>query len=184
MINLFKSKVLFFIGLSFVIGAIITASNLILPKNINNSSDKNSDTPLKIAELHGLRVKKDIKKFAKDVDIILIGAVKSINEMSIPRTVTVQVDEYLKNPQPTKELTIKLRGGKIGDTILIAEDEVQFTIGEKVLLFLGMDYKKDFVVYAGDYGKFTIENDFAFGSEKEKVKLDDLVKEIKENIKK
>lgn len=163
-----------------------------LPKSINEPADKNIDTQLKVAEVHGLRVKKDIKKFSHDVDVILIGTIKSISEPKqnkpgasmIYSTITVQVYEYLKNPQPTKELTIKSLGGRIGNTVLVAEDAPQFTAGEKVLLFLGFDYKKELVVYAGDYGKFSLEGDVAIGSEKEKIKVNDLVKEIKKNIKK
>lgn len=147
-----------------------------------------SDESIQTRVVSSLRVRKDIKNFAQDVDVILIGTVKSISSPyqtgnTIYSDIIIQVDRYLKNPQPNNELTIKREGGQFGNLKVIAEDQPQFVVDEQVLLFLGTTSAKDFVVYAGDYGKFTIDNNIAIGSENERSSLVNLIGQIKANIK-
>lgn len=148
------------------------------------------DEPIQTRVVSSLRVRKDIKNFAKDVDVILIGTVKAMSEprqnkpgAMIYSNVIIEVEEYLKNAQPGREIVIKRHGGRLGNEEVVVEDEPEFKSGERVLLFLGTDFKRDFVVYAGDYGKFTIDNDIAIGSENERLSPLDLIGQIKANIK-
>lgn len=168
----------------------ISKSEQVAQQQTAQQVQQSFDEPIQTRVVSSLRVKKDIKNFARDVDVILVGTVKAISTSHqnkpgsmIYNNVIIEVEEYLKNPQPSKVITIKSLGGRLGDEEVIVEDEAQFAVGERVLLFLGIDYKRDFVVYAGDYGKFIIDNDIAIGSENERLPLVDLIGQIKANIK-
>lgn len=139
---------------------------------------------------HGLRVRKDIKQFTKDADCIVIGKIESIGkayrnkaDSIVYRDAVLHVENYLKNPQQTDQLTVKLYGGKIGGKEFIWEHQPEFNVGESVLLFLGTNTAKEFVVYAGDYGKFTIDQEMARGSEREVISKADLLDKINQNLK-
>lgn len=177
-----KFKYLLFLIALFGAGVFIANSSALFSK-------REASAPANEVIVHNLRVRKDIKNFARDVDVIMIGTVKSIDgprqnkvKGMIFSHIVVEVEQYLKNPQPGKQIKIKRLGGRIGNEEIIVEDEPQFNVGERVLLFLGTDHKKDFVVYAGDSGKFTLDNDIAIGSENERIPLADLIEQIKTNM--
>jgi len=118
---------------------------------------------------------------AQNSDVIVIGEVKEIlpsrwttedgkkpinfYDERIYTDVIIEVNEYLKNPQPTEEITVRTMGGKIGYDRIISEDEAEFEPDEKVLLFLTTHdpYTENigsehFRVRGRMYGKFTIED--------------------------
>jgi len=118
---------------------------------------------------------------AQESDVIVIGEVKEIipsrwttedgkkpvnfYDERIYTDVIIEVDEYLKNPQPTEEITVRTMGGKVGYDRIISEDEAEFEPDEKVLLFLTTHdpYTENiggehFRVRGLMHGKFTIED--------------------------
>ncbi|WP_269850692.1 hypothetical protein [Methanosarcina horonobensis] len=88
-------------------------------------------------------------------------------ENSIYTDITISVDKYLKNPSSSKEVTVRLDGGTVGNDTLETDYEPTFKPGEKVLLFL----TEDVVISTGNIepkhlrvtgcmlGKFTLTDD-------------------------
>ena len=96
---------------------------------------------------------------------------KAINEFGprdvIYTDVIISVDQYVKNPLPSREVTVRILGGKVGADNMIVEDETSFTSGERVMLFLrnddapatknvGMEH---LAVTGISQGKFTLTDD-------------------------
>jgi hypothetical protein len=114
-------------------------------------------------------------------DVIVIGEVREIlpskwttedgkkpinfYDECIYTDVIIEVDEYLKNPQPTEEITVRTMEGQVGNDRIMSDGQAEFEPAEKVLLFLTTkdSYTKDiggehFMVTGMIYGKFTIED--------------------------
>ncbi len=53
--------------------------------------------------------------------------------------IVISVDEYLKNPLSSKEVTVRVEGGTVGNDTLIADYEPSLEKDEKVLLYLMKD---------------------------------------------
>lgn len=81
--------------------------------------------------------------------------------------IIINVDEYIKNPLSSKEVRVRVVGGKVGNDVLIADDEPTFQPGEKVLLYLMKDDNpstqdigpEHFIVTGRVQGKFTMTDD-------------------------
>ncbi|TFG74146.1 MAG: hypothetical protein E4H21_11350 [Thermodesulfobacteriales bacterium] len=144
----------------------------------------------------------------KGSDVIVIGEVKEIlpsrwtttdgkrpvkiDDERIYTDFIIRVDEYLKNPQSTKEITVRTLGGKVDDDSMIVEDEAEFKPNEKVLLFLttedpftkniGSEHLR---VTGWVHGKFTIINDQAIRpklpQEHRNIPLQELIKSVNES---
>ena len=80
---------------------------------------------------------KTILELYVDHDVVLVGEVTSISEDSINRTTeyTLQVEKYMKNPQPSNILTAIGQGTSQANTSV---DRV-FKVGDRVYLFLNND---------------------------------------------
>ncbi len=99
--------------------------------------------------VNGILVEMDIPTLSKKADTILIGTVKSklpsAKDNSKKRLSKVYTDvivvpeKYLKNPQDSPELKVRLAGGKTDDAWVWVEDEASLERGEHVLLFLSKD---------------------------------------------
>ncbi|NPE29220.1 hypothetical protein HNV12_14920 [Methanococcoides sp. SA1] len=125
---------------------------------------------------------------SREADIILTGTVKeilpskwntvdgkrpheSIDDFEwydmIYTDVVVNVDEYLKNPSPEKEVTVRVFTGTVDKDIMTADYEASFQPGEKIFLYLVEDewkYTKDlgpkhYFVLGSKQGKFTLNED-------------------------
>jgi hypothetical protein len=109
-------------------------------------------------------------------------------ENSIYTDITISVDRYLKNPSSSKEVTVRLYGGTVGNDTLEAHDEPTFKPGEKVLLFLTDDVvtsTKDikpehFKVTGCMLGKYTLTDDGKATRLGENITLDELQSTIRE----
>ena len=118
---------------------------------------------------------------AQESDMIVIGEVKEIlpskwttedgkkpinfYDERIYTDVIIEVDEYLKNPQPTEKITVRTMEGQIGNDRIMSDVQAEFEPAEKVFLFLTTEdpYTKNiggehFMVTGLIYGKFTIED--------------------------
>jgi hypothetical protein len=102
--------------------------------------------------------------------------------------VVINIDEYLKDPLPSQEVTVRVWGGTVINDNLMAEDEPSFETGEKVLLYLMKDSSpgtKDiapehFIVTGLLQGKYTLNDDGTATRPGEDTTLDDLLSTIKE----
>jgi len=151
----------------------------------------------------------NISSLAKSSDVIVIGEVKEIltsrwttkdgkrpvkiDDERIYTDVIIKVEEYLKNPQPTKEITVRTLGGKVGKDSMIVEDEAEFEPNEKVLLFLTTEDpftknigRQHFRVTGWMHGKFKIVNDQAIRpklpKEHQSIPLQKLLTVIQESL--
>jgi len=151
------------------------------------SPDATRDEPL-IFGTSSLVEQLEDAELGERADIALIGSVKEIlpskwntvdgrkpnkavSEFGpgdvIYTDVVISVDRYVKNPLPTRDVTVRVLGGTVGEDSMKAEDEPSFTPGERVMLFLGKDdapATKDIgmehLVVTGLFqGKFTLTDD-------------------------
>lgn len=76
-------------------------------------------------------------------DVVVTGRIANssvtINDSKIWTYMNVQVEEYLKNPQTSWNLTIKSMGGTLGNISSVVEDSPLFKEGDRVLLFLNKE---------------------------------------------
>jgi len=88
--------------------------------------------------------------------------------------VIIKVDKYLYGDIQSEKIAVRINGGRIGNQILIADNEADFSEGENVLLFLFRDPNYEMTpvpegIEAQAYyrtmrlfqGKFTINGDKA-----------------------
>lgn len=81
--------------------------------------------------------------------------------------IIIYVDEYLENPLSSKEVTVRVEGGTVGNDTLTTESEPTFKPGEKVLIYLTKDTNtgtKDigpehFRITGSLQGKYTLTDD-------------------------
>lgn len=120
----------------------------------DNTKRANNDMPLYSKPSASLPLL-DTEELSNRSEMIVIGTVKEILpskwtsadgkrpngidsfslENSIYTDVTISVDKYLKNPSSSKEVTVRIDGGTVGNDTLEADYEPTFKPGEKVLLF-------------------------------------------------
>jgi hypothetical protein len=150
----------------------------------------------------------NISYLSKGSDIIVLGEVKeilpsrwttadgkrplTIDDERIYTDVIIKIDEYLKNPQSAKEITVRTLGGTVGEVTMKNEDEAEFEPNEKVLLLLTTEdpFSKDiggqhYRVTGWMHGKFKIINDHAIRpklpKEHQDLPLQEVLKKIQEN---
>ncbi len=114
-------------------------------------------------------------------------AIKDLNSDDIIYTdVTISVDKYLKNPQNSQEVIVRILGGNVNKDAMSAEDEPSFKVGEKVLLYLGEDTDQatknvgpqHFAVIGHSQGKFTLTANGQAMRDDETIKLQELLSTI------
>ena len=87
-----------------------------------------------------------VEEMTEKADVILVGTVESIfhcpADLVVPRMhrqVWVSVERYLKNPLNSTHVTVAMWGATIGNTTMWVEDQPEFNVSERVLLFLRDD---------------------------------------------
>ena len=173
----------------------------------DNTKLANNDMPLYSKSSASLPLL-DIEELSNRSEMIVIGTVKEIHpskwtsadgkrpngidsfslENSIYTDITISVDKYLKNPSSSKEVTVRVDGGTVGNDTLEADYAPAFKPGEKVLLFLTEDAvisTKDikpehFKVTACSLGKYTLTDDGQAIGDYKTISQDELLSKIKE----
>ena len=143
-----------------------------------------------IFSVHSIVITRDINVYTQSADAIVVGEVVEVSDpyfregtQMIQRDVMVNVDEVLKGDEDMTDVTLIVEGGQIGRKRVIMEDGVRLTEGEKVLLFLGTNSDDEYVVFAGPYGKYLIdENDEVSSIGDFVMALDDLKAEIADDL--
>ena len=83
------------------------------------------------------------KRLYDMADVVATGRIANssatINDSKIWTYMEVQVKDYLKNPQISRNLIIKSMGGTVGNTSSVVEDSPLFKKGDRVLLFLNKE---------------------------------------------
>lgn len=142
--------------------------------------------------IHAVAIARDIAVYTQDADAIVIGEIQDKSDpywnqdQSVPqRDVLLKVDEVLKGDPKMEDIFIVTQGGQLDGKKVLVEDEAPLKIGEKVLLFLGMNDFGDYVVFAGSYGKYHIDSDNQVSSTGDfKMSLKDLKTNIMTELKK
>jgi hypothetical protein len=106
-----------------------------------------------------------------EADTVALGSVTGItthwgDRGMIYRVVAVDVERYYKNPVNATTIYIRVGGGMIGDQGVWVEDQPEFTVGERVLIFLAStdlthNEQPLYRVYGLYQGKFTVMGDTA-----------------------
>ena len=83
------------------------------------------------------------KRLYDMADVVATGRIANssatINDSKIWTYMEVQVKDFLKNPQISRNLTIKSMGGTVGNISSVVEDSPLFKEGDRVLLFLNKE---------------------------------------------
>ncbi|UGV41192.1 hypothetical protein J7W08_02485 [Methanococcoides orientis] len=182
--------------------------------------ETHADTTLKLPEdfvghmIISLNVnleKLSYEDLSRESDSILIGEVQKIHparwntpdgkiptgsiddlqrDDTIYTDITIDVDQYLKNPLPSDEVTVRIEGGAVDNVIVLTDHEPYFTEGEVVLLYLSKNtypLAKDiapehFIVTGYKQGKFTVlDNGKAVGQD-ETTNLENLLDIIDDSV--
>jgi len=120
---------------------------------------------------HGLMIEIPYEQLWEESDTIVLGTVTGITHHGtltgmIYRIVTLSVERFYKNPVDSENLLIRVEGGEIGDRGVWVEDEPEFSLGERTLVFLAEtdqthDEETVYRVYGCVQGKFIVEGDTA-----------------------
>lgn len=101
--------------------------------------------------------------------------------------IIINVDKYLKNPLPSKEIVVRVIGGTVGNDTVTSDVEPNFKPDEKVLLYLAKDIspitnigQEHFLVTGSLQGKYTLTDDRKAIRPDENTTLDELASTIKE----
>lgn len=158
-------------------------SNIIRADNISNNLNK----PITI-ERSSLLEKYTHEDLNNYSDTVVIGTVKEIlppkwntidgkmpdktaaeltSSDLIYTDIIITVDKYIKNPLSSNEVTIRVIGGTLGNVTMSSDEEPNFKLGEKVLLYLTKDTHPDiknirpehFVATGFKQGKYTLTED-------------------------
>lgn len=106
----------------------------------------------------------NLQKISNEADIIITGIVTKVNSQwdmdkkNIWTYITIAPDEYLKGKEKTKEITIKLIGGIVGEIGMEVSGVPEFKTFERTLLFLKEDAGGNYKIADWDQGKFTYSN--------------------------
>jgi molybdopterin-binding protein len=126
--------------------------------------------------------KLNIEEKTKKASLIVTGTVKStqsqwekVNEgRRIFTYVYIEVEKYIKG-SGGKQIEIKVPGGKVGEITERASDTPQFTVGERVILFLKSDF---FRVVGWHQGKYTVKDNKVVGLGVEVNEFIDMIQRI------
>jgi len=167
----------------------------------------NNDKPL-YCEASASLVALDDEELSNNSDTIIIGTVKEILPSKWSTTdgkkpvntdrfspscfiytdIIISVDEYIKNSSSSKDVTVRVWGGTVGDDTFKVSEEPRLKIGEKVLLYLTKDTgpsTKDigpehYRVTGALQGKFTLTDDGKAIRSDKTVSQEELLSTIKE----
>jgi len=86
------------------------------------------------------------EKLYENFDLVVVGKITDSSASMADHSsgdiwtyMQVEVEEYLKNSLPTKNLTVKSMGGKVGELGQWVEDSPIFNVGDRALLLLNKD---------------------------------------------
>jgi len=129
-----------------------------------------ADTDGVEVHMHSLVIDRDLAEYARDAELIVVGVVGASGAPyrvpaferqgtpdSVQHDVSVRVDEVLKGDPTLESVPVAVEGGRVGKMTVLAEDAVELKEGEEVLLFLGVNHRGDYVVYAGPNGKYRVD---------------------------
>lgn len=187
--------------------SLILLSALALSGSQDDIKQVNNDMPL-YSESSASLVSLNSEELSNNSYTILIGTVKEIKpskwnsvdgkkpngidsfslEHLIYTDIIISVDKYLKNPLPSKEVTVRVDGGTVGNDTYEAMYEPSFKANEKVLLYLVEDVTnrtKDispehFKVTGYMQGKFTLTDNGKAIRPGENFSQNELLSKIKE----
>ncbi len=120
----------------------------------------------------GLMIKIPYEQLWDEADTVAFGNVTGITTHPgdrglIYRVVAIDVERYYKNPVNATTLYVRVEGGTIGDRGVWVEDQPEFTVGERLLVFLALTDQTHleqplYRVYGLIQGKFTVNGDRAY----------------------
>jgi hypothetical protein len=119
----------------------------------------------------GLMIETPYEQLWEEADTVALGNVTGITTHPgdrglIYRVVAIDVERYYKNPVNATTLYVRVEGGMIGDQGIWVEDQPEFIIGERALIFLASTdqthLKQPLYIVPGlVQGKFTVTGNTA-----------------------
>lgn len=107
----------------------------------------------------------DIEKLHQLADTVVKGTVIDVNTSDDViynyLTAIIEVEKYIKNPLELKKITVRSSKQKIGDGLWYEQpDLVNFSIGEKVVVYLQKLTPEFYTTIGASQGKFTLIGNF------------------------
>lgn len=153
-----------------------------------------------VMEVGGISEKLSYEDLNSQSNVVLIGTIKEIfpSKWNTPNgerpenkidnseilevmytDITIHVNEYLKNPLSSEEVTVRVPGGTIGNETIWIEDAPSFEQNETVLLYLRGE-SSPFDVTGMSQGKFTVTDNGMAVRPGDIITLEELSKKIQE----
>jgi hypothetical protein len=107
-------------------------------------------------------VRMNSRKLSEEATHIVLGEVEAIRsewdeeENMIYSNVDISVEDYLKGSSEWSHVTVKHKGGEMGDVGVYVSGEPRFTKGERVKVFLRSESPDTFSVVGGGEGKISL----------------------------
>jgi len=124
-----------------------------------------------VVTVGALLIRKDLPTLAKEADTIMIGKVvadlgsgEDASETRLSKVYTdyqINAEKFLKNPQASRDIKVRVAGGKSGDSTVLVEDEAKLTPGERVMLFLSKEKGGRFTVTGFAQGEYELKGGMA-----------------------
>lgn len=195
-----------------ILSALVFSGSLDNINLVNNPSSDNAKLVINDKPLYGdfcatLEPLNDTE-LSNNSDMVVIGTVKEILpskwnsadgkrpnntdsfnlESLIYTDITINVDKFFKSSSSSREVTVRVYGGTVGNDTLVVDFEPTFQPGEKVLLYLMKDATKGtsnigpehFKVTGLMQGKFTLTDDGKAVRFDKTIGQDELLSKIKE----
>jgi len=203
---------LFFVPTSIMFSSCTTAervnntSQLITTEEVNDANNRESTRVIsqpgdKIVTISGLFPKFTTDFLIKESHAIIIGEVIDIlssirvddpyrtGEKMIYTNVIIQIDRYLSGKSQDKQIALWVRGGRVGDNVVMVPDDPVYTVGDKVLLFLRSNdpyypppdkfgTANYYYGFAGEQGKYKYEGNNAISWDNKSLNVSELEQDI------
>jgi hypothetical protein len=149
------------------------------------------------ASVSGLMIKLTLDDLVEKSETIAIGKVVDIfpsrevdsEPRNIITDVVIEVERYLYSQSQSPYIVVMVRGGRVGETFMLVEDQPVFNLGEEAVLFLyrmesdisppeGFDGAVYFRVTGSMQGKLGYKDGYTFNPEGEPVAVSEIEQKI------
>jgi len=177
-----------------LVGVVVVVGVVIYANYKNEIADTNSTTlsgNTLTTQFNSLRIAKDIDEYTKQASAIVIGTFVSKGEgewnkdkTRIYTNLFFKVDEVLKGDiKSGQEIVIKQYGGEVDGQTDLNDSVINYVDDKSNLLFLGTNEDGEYVVFAGDWGQFIVNEDNTVKNfSDETVSLSDFKSEISKRV--
>lgn len=154
---------------------VVTVAGITFTTNLVSHNDT------EVITIHSALPNYSVDYLAKETRHAIIGEVVSITPAGILiddahsskivfSDVVIDVEKDLNGEYKDRQITVKIRGGSLDGVQVISDSDPQFSIGERVLIFVGDKepesiWGDSYYVAGLELGKYSLSNGKAYGAE-------------------